>query len=251
MKFTALLLPLVAVAMAAPAPNSQEARAPDVADQFDIINGVIVGPGGYYDENGFHEGEYPGNKRDLAERDADVYERTLGLEERTFFLKGKLLGFLGKGWKWGKGGLHGPGDPVALPRCILLLVRLGLNGCELLQFRRMCLRSMRRISSPQNKAPAAVSPNFCRVRLAQHARCSPYNQACGRMPTALAYVKAAVDGVVVNGIHTGSSRGTRPPLFRSATLRSSGSVDHRVWTPPVLSAAQRRVCLDTSTDMLG
>ncbi len=104
MKVAALLLPLVAVAMAAPAAREPlfGADAPaELNAAFKIVDGVLVGPGGYLDENGFHDGEFHG-KRDVEARE---------LEERTFLLKAKLWKLLKlKGWILKGGIFHGPGN---------------------------------------------------------------------------------------------------------------------------------------------
>ncbi|BEJ15720.1 hypothetical protein CspHIS471_0503250 [Cutaneotrichosporon sp. HIS471] len=96
MKISALILPFLALAMAAPSPGRGQAVSgddvpTDLKGAFRIVGDVVVGPGGYFDSTGFHEGEYHG-KRELEER---------------FFLTWKLLKL--KGWKFGHGGLNPPG----------------------------------------------------------------------------------------------------------------------------------------------
>ncbi|BEI84908.1 hypothetical protein CcaverHIS002_0503090 [Cutaneotrichosporon cavernicola] len=96
MKISALILPFLALAMAAPSPGRGHAVSgddvpADLKGVFRIVGDVVVGPGGYFDSTGFHEGEYHG-KREL---------------EARFLLTWKLLKL--KGWKFGHGGLNPPG----------------------------------------------------------------------------------------------------------------------------------------------
>lgn len=107
-KFVALALP--ALALAAPAPQDDQAKANNLNNlysKFEVKeDGTLVGPGGYLDPQGvFHQGEYTGNsKRDLEER---------------FFFKGLFGGGKGgggcSGGNCGGGGGGGGGLTVGIP----------------------------------------------------------------------------------------------------------------------------------------
>ncbi|BEJ15005.1 hypothetical protein CspHIS471_0407720 [Cutaneotrichosporon sp. HIS471] len=98
MKISTILLPLVAVAYAAP--TDLEARnnalGPDggsLNELFRVEGDVLIGPGGYFDKDGFHPEAYKGaQKREH--------------EERQF--RGDGLRVLGPGWQVRYGVLIGP-----------------------------------------------------------------------------------------------------------------------------------------------
>jgi hypothetical protein len=121
MKLSTLLLPvLAAVAYAAPV-NERDDPAPlgdaggSLNELFRVENGVVIGPGGYFDKNGFHPEEYKGQqgKRDAytapEHEERDVEERVwLGPAFRVFGPRwrvryGVLIG--PNAW-WGPSGFH-------------------------------------------------------------------------------------------------------------------------------------------------
>jgi hypothetical protein len=96
------IAPLALAAPAATADQVKDASKVSSTEQASIgalwrieDNNVVVGPGGYIDATGFHEGEY-------------VPQTETAAEKRGFFIILSILRKLGGGWRYHGGGFHGP-----------------------------------------------------------------------------------------------------------------------------------------------
>lgn len=116
MKVSTILLPvLAAVAYAAPALQARDdnplgTQGGSLNQLFRVEGDVVIGPGGYFDKNGFHPEEYKGGAKRDAEPDphsAPTEHDERDLDERTFW-RGPAFNVLGSGWRCRWGVLIGP-----------------------------------------------------------------------------------------------------------------------------------------------
>lgn len=108
-KLALLVVPLLAIA----APTELESRGDNTPlgkqagylnELFEIKGDVIIGPGGWYDKDGFHPGEYTapaGNAAGKREVKEEHEERLFGLI-LGLLIKGRASRIWGNGWaQWG------------------------------------------------------------------------------------------------------------------------------------------------------